>query len=169
MRKHEFLFKALHRKKGEKVYMNGRPVSAKSVKGGVLYGKGDHSIIYMINEDGHFEDKYPVYTDTICQFIGARDQDNKEVYEYDLLLGHLDDEYPDDESYATIVWNGIGYSLCERSWQPDKNPPIFSALDPKDIEFIRKHYRVVGNMFEDPEKFDEYLPGVRKYLEEEEP
>lgn len=76
----ELLFRGQTRRYGQKVWMNGEKVPSQWVYGGVLQGIGDFSIIYGYdNPEMKGEiDKWPVYTDTLCQYTGMHEFVNQD-------------------------------------------------------------------------------------------
>ena len=40
---------------------------------------------------------------TICQCTGLRDKSGKMIWENDIIVGNLDDEYPNDETYEKVI------------------------------------------------------------------
>lgn len=124
----EIKFRGQTRKKGEKVRMDGTPVDGNWVYGGVRQGKGDFSMIY---ENETYE-KRTVYTDTVCQYIGLKDKNGKEIYEGDILHGEFYG-YPIDciETF-TVKWHKA------------------------DAGFLANYFNnakceVIGNIFDNPE------------------
>lgn len=77
----EILFRGQTRRKGEKVLMDGTPVESNWVYGGVYQGCGDHSIIYGYDP----VEKYPVYSDTVGQFVGRTDRNRVKIFEDDIV------------------------------------------------------------------------------------
>lgn len=75
------LFRGQTRRKGQRVWMDGSPVDSNWVYGGVMQGTGDFSVIYTYDPI----DKYPVYTDTLCQYSGIDDIHGTKIFEYDFL------------------------------------------------------------------------------------
>ena len=50
-----------------------------------------------------------VKKETICQCTGLRDKNGKLIWENDIMVAHLDDAYPEDETYIKILWHGNGF------------------------------------------------------------
>lgn len=78
---------------------------------------------------------------TICQCTGLKDKRGNLIWENDIMVAHLDDDYPEDETYIRILWFGIGFCLKENG--------------SKDItpvnKFDQEHFEVCGNIFDNPE------------------
>ena len=95
---------------------------------------------------GHFIVKYPnqlneIYTSTICQCTGLKDKNGKLIWENDIMVAHLDDDYPEDETYIRILWHGSGF--CSK----EKGSKDMQQVD----EFDQEHFEVIGNIFDNPE------------------
>ncbi len=130
----EILFRGQTRRKGERVWMDGRPVDSNWVYGGVLQGTGAFSIIYGSNDPddmrGSNMGKHVVYTDTLGQYTN-RDAANGKIFEGDIL------QTPQGE-LLVAAYAGTQFILRQlngraRTWQH------------------AKYYRIIGNKFDTPE------------------
>lgn len=83
---------------------------------------------------------YTVDPSTICQCTGLRDKNDKLIWEKDILMAYLDEDYPEDVTYAKIEWNGSGWSTHENNNENQE------YLD----DFVLENYEVVGNIFDNP-------------------
>lgn len=84
---------------------------------------------------------YEVDPSTICQCTGLKDKNGKPIWENDIMVAHLDDDYPEDETYIRIMWHGSG--LCSKENGSEDIIPIG--------KFEREHFEVCGNIFDNPE------------------
>lgn len=78
---------------------------------------------------------------TICQCTGLNDKNGKLIWENDILVGYLDDMYPENATYAQVIWDKNGFYTKEQ-YSDD-----ISLMD----EFDEKHFEVCGNIFDNPE------------------
>ena len=134
----EILFRGQTRRKGEKVWMDGRPVDSNWVFGGVLQGRGAFSIIYGSDNYNDIRvsnlDKHPVYTNTLGQYIGLTDKNGKKIFEGDIV----NIEYPETTVENAVV-EYIGASFYGSTYFDD-----WEFDDYCEIE-------VIGNIHDNPE------------------
>ena len=78
---------------------------------------------------------------TICQCTELKDKNGKLIWENDILVGYLDDMYPENATYAQVIWDKNGFYTKEQD-----SDNIF-LMD----EFDEKHFEVCGNIFDNPE------------------
>ena len=81
-----------------------------------------------------------VKKDTICQCTGLKDNNGKLIWENDIMVAHLDDAYPEDETYIRILWYESGF--CSK----EKGSEDISPID----KFDQEHFEVCGNIFDNP-------------------
>ncbi len=151
----EILFRAQTRRKGERVRLDGTPVDSNWVYGGILQGEGDFSVIYQTEPE---IEKYPVYTDTICQYTGLTDKNGKKIFEGDIVKKEFYtdyDAYMNSKEYIGVV----KYEDC--AWvtkSKDCTYPIFMGLsESQDAE----HYIVIGNVFDNADLLKESEGGTQ--------
>lgn len=82
-----------------------------------------------------------ILTDTICQCTGLKDKNGKLIWENDIMVAHLDNNYPEDKTYIRILWRGGGF--CSK----EKGSEDIMRIGKMDQEY----FEVIGNIFDNPE------------------
>ena len=147
----EILFRGQTRKYGEKVRMgDGQKLPGHWVYGGVLQGVGSHSIIYggeNVNDPGENLDKWCVHTDTLCQYTGMKDKNDKKIFEGDIVKDNSGVVYP-------VVFSLTGFCL--------KYAPPHSCGFHYDLLPLSNYWHahgaiieVIGNIHDNPELLEE--------------
>lgn len=144
----EILFRGQTRRYGEKVRMgDGAKVPSNWVYGGVLQGIGAHSIIYgggNENDPSEGLNKRVVYTDTLGQFTGLTDRNNKRIFEGDLV------KEQDVVHNGEIQIHGHIFSVVMRKgcWC------VIPIYDTEEWDFLNSYLpflEVIGNIHDNPE------------------
>lgn len=78
---------------------------------------------------------------TICQCTGLKDKNGKLIWENDILSGHIDVEFPEDETRKRVVWYENGWCT---------NEPVCDDYEELD-DFDSENFEVIGNMIDNPE------------------
>lgn len=84
---------------------------------------------------------YFIDDSTICQCTGIKDKNGKLIWENDIMVGHLDDKYPENATYVRVMWRNNGFCTHQRYFDD------FELLD----EFDQNNFEVCGNIFDNPE------------------
>lgn len=105
------------------------------------YGHTGKEKCYII--PSYASDLYSFLIDenTICQCTGLKDKNGKLIWENDIMVAHLDEDYPENETYIRILWCGSG--LCSIENRSKDIAPI--------DKFDTEHFEVCGNIFDSPE------------------
>ena len=111
------------------------------VQGALLLHDTDEATIFNQHPaDGSLQG-FEVDPSTICQCTGLKDKNGKLIWENDIMVAHLDDAYPEDETYIRILWYESGF--CSK----EKGSEDISPID----KFYQEHFEVCGNIFDNPE------------------
>lgn len=104
---------------------------------GFLLKRWDGLWIFSIDEK--FADL--IIPSTICQCTGLKDKNGKLIFENDILSGHIDVEFPEDETRKRVVWHENGWCTNEPGCD------YYEELD----DFDSENFEVIGNMIDNPE------------------
>lgn len=110
-----------------------------------VYGLQSYDKDGEIREIEAYEDTdvvfYAVDPSTICQCTGLKDKNGKLIFENDILSGHIDNEFPEDETRKRVVWYENGWCTNEPGCDD------YEELD----DFDSENFEVIGNMIDNPE------------------
>ena len=117
------------------------------VQGYLVYDNRDK--LYRIIMDIQYSTGTCITTDnaprvdssTICQCTGLKDKNGKLIWENDIMVAHLDEYYPEHETYIRILWCVNGFCSIENGSKD------IAPIDKFDSE----HFEVCGNIFDNAE------------------
>ena len=107
---------------------------------GYLYGIWERRYILwgMINDIPNMAEVDP---ETVCQCTEMPDKNGKLIFENDILSGHIDVEFPEDETRKRVVWHENGWCTNEPGCDD------YEELD----DFDSENFEVIGNMIDNQE------------------
>ena len=108
------------------------------------YGHTGKEKCYII--PSYASDLYSFLIDenTICQCTGLKDKNGKLIWENDIMVAHLDEDYPEHETYIRILWCVNGFCSIENGSKD------IAPIDKFDSE----HFEVCGNIFDNAERLE---------------
>ena len=81
-----------------------------------------------------------VIPETVGQYTGLTDKNGTRVFEGDILLGYLDELFPEDESRYEVIWHDYGWHIRSNG-----------LLDTPDNDWLKENFEVIGNIHDNPE------------------
>ena len=107
---------------------------------GYLYGIWERRyILWGMTND--IPDMVEVDPATVCQCTAMPDKNGKLIFENDILSGHIDVEFPEDETRKRVVWHENGWCTNEPGCDD------YEELD----DFDSENFEVIGNMIDNQE------------------
>lgn len=79
-----------------------------------------------------------IYDETVGQYTGLTDKNGTKIFENDILVGHLDDLFPDDETELIVEWHDYG-------WFGKEEKSDYISLDKN---WVSEFFEVAGNIFD---------------------
>ena len=123
---------------------NGEWVTGQYVKGLDMHAKEVHLIFEptkIFYSSGETDGWSEIDPSTICQCTGLKDKNGKLIWENDILSGHIDVEFPEDETRKRVVWHKNGWCTNEPGCDD------YEELD----DFDSENFEVIGNMIDNQE------------------
>ena len=112
-----------------------------SIRSWISYEQEDKARLREISSNQAVWRALEVRTDTICQYTGMTDKNGQKIWENDILVAHLDENYPEDETYEQVIWHESGFCTME------KKSTDCELLD----GFDTRYFAVCGNIFDNAE------------------
>lgn len=84
---------------------------------------------------------FEVVPETVGQYTGLTDKNGKKIFEGDIVSGHLDDLFPEDESRYEIAWIDYGWHLTN----------LDGTVDTAEQDWVNQYFEVIGNIYDNPE------------------
>ena len=137
-----YLFKAKRLDNGEWVIGNlVQNPFFKGVRSWISSEQEDKTRLRSISRTQALWNSIEVDSSTICQCTGLKDKNSELIFENDILSGHIDVEFPEDETRKRVVWYENGWCANEPGCDDHEE------LD----DFDSENFEVIGNIFDNPE------------------
>ena len=82
-----------------------------------------------------------IIPETVGQYTGLTDKNGRRIFEGDILSGHLDELFPNEESRYPVVWHDYGWHIkCGNE-----------SFDTLEQSWVNKYLEVIGNIHDNPE------------------
>lgn len=150
----KIMFRGQTRRFGEKnKNYAGEPMESAWVFGyGAVQGNGDFSIIYGSEKgpdtEARFSDKHIIYSDTLGQYVGFNDCNNKPIFEGDIAVYHkpVDPWGPDlpEGAVGTVEYSGSAFYFAVKKSSLESSLYLLN-------NFYGAHgciLEVIGNIFD---------------------
>ena len=79
--------------------------------------------------------------ETVGQYTGLTDKNGARIFDGDIVSGHLDDLFPEDESRYEIAWIDYGWHLTN----------LDGTVDTAEQDWVNQNFEVIGNIYDNPE------------------
>lgn len=150
----KIMFRGQTRRFGEKIKnYAGEPMESAWVFGyGAAQGNGDFSIIYESEKgpdtEARFSDKHIIYSDTLGQYVGFNDCNNKPIFEGDIAVYHkpVDPWGPDlpEGTVGNVEYSGSAFYFAVKKSSLESSLYLLN-------NFYGAHgciLEVIGNIFD---------------------
>lgn len=102
-----------------------------------------HRIVFERMTDWNLPNKHmmaDVLPETVGQYTGLVDKNGVKIFEGDILVGFLDEEYPEHETVVVVEWHENMWVTRQGKCHPD-------LLEQSDLDC----FEVIGNIHDNPE------------------
>lgn len=94
-------------------------------------------------KDFRIIDSCEVIPETVGQYTGLKDKNGTKIFEGDVVSGHLDDLFPEDETRYKVIWDDYGWHIRNST-----------GTDTFEQGWARQYFEVIGNIHDNPELID---------------